>query len=1048
MADPEVSAKLRITREGDPKAFAEVGDASRDLAARVREARPDLEAAARTIDEFSRSAEQAAPEVAASTAKMAEGLRTLSRSSSAGDLKSGVDQVLESFEELVTAGGEAGEEIVAGFEGLPEALDKFRTASSELAESLEGTGKVAAKLEVPAGVAPGVEAVASGAQHLRAAVSELDGPLVGFEQRVGALRLPLAETARDLSSVGASARETAPEVSAAAEEMAASLDRIGKSESFEDLKANIDSAREALVRLRDTGVESVEGLEDKLKDLEKTLADLGDTVDKIDEPLAEAFDRAGEKVRDFGAKAEAGLGSSKAAGAQAQRAMADLEEEIRRLEASGGNLSEGQVAELEKLKAAHREAVVEVAKNTAAQEKFAKQTSEAGQALTGQIKPIRDVGDLLEGINPQFARTAARVGLVFEAVKVGAEVLDSVQEHLNGLAKELGGTGEEFAGLFDGMGKVIPGVERAIGDLALAVADYEGYLRKVKAPQADWSDQTEELANLQRILRREGIDPANLSLAQARERYQQVVQEVRTAREEIKKLADQVFGSTKEWTRHAEAVEGLRRQYPNTIGLATGQTEALRKIVKDLADEAIATGRQLPESIRGWAKELGVATTEAEQFALAQKKVAESQHLTVESVRKSAQEARALIAQVVKANRDLLSDEDLGKILKKPIQGVIDDAEALGKSIDQVSPKMAEWARHWGIVGTAAEKQAAKHTAAVEALQESVFGAKLAGKELEEAARVLIEVSDSIADKPLFRAQKPEEFAKWQAEVTRVIEAYRTAGKLIPTELAHVADAARVVVYAYERANEGQAAFAGGGNDVGNAMVTITRTGEGAVKAIELVGQATKKAGADAKESAAEQAQSAELVAAVHEATTVRIRRGADGRLEAYNAEGVGIHDLAERGVKAAQDLAAAGAEADKASEGFVKVGQAAESGKAIGEVGAAARQAGADLKQGGEDAGASKGGYGAVADEIGKLGEAGSTAAAKLRGLEEQLAEIETRVAAVTSTVQSVVGALDQLPSRYEAAVGASLPHLDRLLAKLREIANEDDAVATPGAA
>ncbi|HEV7670116.1 MAG TPA: hypothetical protein VGS22_16485 [Thermoanaerobaculia bacterium] len=900
MSDPEVSAKLKVTREGDPKAFTEVGDAATDLASKVRDLKPALEAGADGLDDVAKAAKASAPDVAEATQALSDGFRDLARSSSAGEIKTGLNEIVDAMQQLGDLGSDATGELQDSLKDIPGLLDKAREAAEGIEEPLERAAAAAAKIEVPAATATGVQNVATGVDRLRDAVGQIEGPIGKFSGTMDGLQRPLSESARGLGEVAASARETSPAVASAAEEVANALLRLGQSEGLDDLQEGLAAAREAMEDLKAKGTESVEGLGDALEGLDSQLGHLKATVERLADPLAESFDRASERVGEFSKKADAGLAGTKASGAAAQRAIADLETEIARLRAAGEHVSDAQIQGLEQLKAAHHAAIEEVAKNTAAQKEFAKESEEAGRSVSGQVKPIHDFGDLLEGLDPRLAKAATRVGLLYGALQVADETMEKTHEVLLGLSQAVGLTDEAFEKWWNR----IPNGKNILTALGSTIGDSQGTLEEFQKAFGLYREDTLELANLYRFLRQQGIDPTNLSLDEAREKYDQVNLRVRESQAELQKLTDKIAGSTAEWERHVKAVQPLENLYQTTAGMASGQLAPLKKILQELADQAIATGRELPLGLQLWARSLGVATTEAEQFAAAQRKVADSQHLTLASIREEAQGARALIAQVIKANKDVMDDADFGKLLKKPIQAVIDDAEKLGLTIEQVSPKMAEWAKHWNIVGTAAEAAAKKHDAAVAIILDKVVGITTGGKALKELADQLTDVVKHLGNLDTLKIREPEAFERLRVEVQEVIDAFLAMGQKVPKALTDIGDKVGVYVGNLDRAVTSQTAFAGGAEKVGKAAEGSAKSIEIHKRFVEADAEALDKAAGSAGNSAAATVAADSAVQKSAGTKKVVLTETAGGIVKQYEEVAIASEDSAARAVIANARLA------------------------------------------------------------------------------------------------------------------------------------------------
>lgn len=859
------------------------------------------------------------------------------------------------------------------------------------------------------------------------------------------------ETAADIGSLGAAAGDVQAPLSqltasfktfvadfggifgdakADAEAFVEAIDEIGQAKGLEQQKAAVEKATAAWEAFGEKVPENVRAAVGEVANFEKVLAELKSVSAGLADPIVAAAGQASSAVAAASAAVESGSTGATRALVQARIAVEAYAEELRKAQAAGATITGDQVAELQRLQSEYEATRGKLAEFRKTQADVRKEVAEGTEQIGGNVHQVGSLGDILTQVNPGLANFALKWATVTAALAVAFTALGKVESGLVALERRLGGTGEAFEGLLaDG---TIPGVIHGFQQLdrwrqfvADGLVALDARLGVINGGLDETGVGTEELANLQRILRNEGIDPTNLSLDQMRQRLKDLAAELDVQRAAQLAYNESVLGSVKGLEQTQERLLGLIEEVRKRGALTPEQTEAFGSAIAAGVEELIAAGVQLDPVLAGVARGLGNVTTQAGQTAQANERLAAS----VGASRKELDQQAASLVKTVEAIRNLnpeITAEQLRSLVGDDFQALLD---ALGKVGAEGPAAFTKLAGEIGVVSSATE-DLQKRT---DALLQKILGSnKLTIEGLKKQQAELKAVLELVNPKEL-KFENPEAFTRLQEEVKKVLEGFREFGIKVPQWLADAATGADLFVAAIEVAGANMTPFADGVRDVGSAATAAASGLASGAQATTQMGGAAQQGGGfirrlsgeilevgKAAEASGEDVDRigdriVEVGTAADQTGNVIRRTGEDVNLFAASAKQAG-----EEAQGAAAGVTAAGNAAGDAATSFVEAGRKAT------EAGTAVKTAGKGAKEGAV-------GFGDLDVEAVEATGAVEELKGAVEGATESIAAIDERVAALSITVGGLVTAIGNLATvRFAEPILAELALVDVKLAEI----------------
>ncbi|HVF61676.1 MAG TPA: hypothetical protein VNJ70_17860 [Thermoanaerobaculia bacterium] len=872
--------------------------------------------------------------------------------------------------------------------------------------------KVSAKLTVDReGDAAAFEETASDVRDLGAAAGDAQAPLGGL----------LAEFKRFASESG----EAFGPAKADLEEFAGALEELAAAEGLEQQKAAVDKATAAWEKFGERVPESVRGAVKELSTFDSLLDELQSVGAGLADPIVAAAGRARQAVAEASSEVKNRSTEARTAVVEARVAVEDYAEALREAKAAGATVTGDQVAELERLQTEYNGAVQELAKFRRAQQDVKREVDEGAEAIGGNVQRINSLDDIMKQVNPRLANFALRWGAIAAGVAVAFTAIDKLEAKLNQLSVALGGAEDAFD-----IHPILPPLNQGVESLAQGVDDLSVAIERLKSGDLRGAllgvgQGAEELANLQRILRSEGIDPTNLSLEEQRRRVEELGRTQAVQRGEQTAYNESVLGSVAAFEEAQRRVLALVEEVRRGGALSPEQVERLRDALSGLAEFGALLGRDLNPQLAEAARGLGIATTEAERTAQGLERLAASAGASARELAKQTAELLKTIEATQKLNPNL-NTEQLSALFKEPIQAALDAYAALGAQAPAELQKIAD---KLGVVSSATE-ELAKRT---DALLEKILGSsKLTVAELKKQQEELRGVLELVDPKKL-KFENPEAFARLQEEIKKLLEGFREFGIKVPQWLAEAATGADLFVAAMEVAGASVTPFAGATRDLGVAATDAASGLAGGAQATQQLGTAAQGTGQIVRRLTGEVLEVGEAAeasgedvdriggrivevgeAADHTGDVIR-RTGEDVNLFAASAKQAG-----EEAQGAAAGVTAAGDAAGDAATSFVEAGRKAT------EAGTAVKTAGKGAKEGAS-------GFGDLDVEAVEATGAVEELRGAVEGATQSIAVIDERVAALSITVGGLVTAVGNLAAvRFAEPILAELALVDVKLAEV----------------
>ncbi len=599
---------------------------------------------------------------------------------------------------------------------------------------------------------------------------------------------------------------------------------LGQAEGLEEQKAKVEEALEAWESFGKKVPANVRAALDAVVPFNQVTAELKSVAAGLADPIVSGFARAKAAVDEASAAAKSGGAAAQRALVEARLAVEAYADELIEAQAAGATITGDQVERLEELQAEYNSAQTQVAKFRRTQQDVRRDVDDATAAIGGNVQQVRSLDQLMLQINPRVANFALKWGAVLGAVTVATSALGAVEDKLIELDKAAGGTGETFEGLLSGP---IPVVSKSLETLASGLATLvesaervrEGDLRGALLGVAEGAG---ELANLQRILRQEGLDPTNLSLEEMRAKVEELARTQAAQRSQQAAFNADILGSAKSFEEAQRQLRGLVAETVNLGALSGPQVEAFRAAFQRVIDTGALLGQTIDPELQRIARGLGLATTETERAAAAQREWTESLGVSRVELEREAE----LLARRARLFADANPQLDAKGLRNSPVGEEVQKAlDAFERLKLEAPAALQALAAAWGVTSTTTEEAVKRQKAAVADLLESIRGGAVAtAEQIHEQAAILERALAQIDIKALDTAS----LARARQEILDLLTAFRNLGEQVPLWLARAATSAGLFVAQMEVASGAAGTLAGKADDLSRAGGDVTASLDGA----------------------------------------------------------------------------------------------------------------------------------------------------------------------------------------------------------------------------
>lgn len=427
--------------------------------------------------------------------------------------------------------------------------------------------------------------------------------------------------------------------------------------------------------------------------------------------LGDLYDNAREKLKTFAETVEKGNEGVEEGATRALLTLRRLQQAAEDLKASGRNLTDDQVRELEELERAYKDAVRGAGEYKRAQIEATRDV-ESATARTGEYRgSISSLADVFEQVSPKAARFALQGTAVVGALTAGYSAGTKFREGLGELDKLLGTSMLQSMDNF---------VQRAF--LMQQAMD-----RLVGALQSP-AEESRELLNILNILRAQGIKPVSSNLDELRAQLDQVSR----AKGEVAQEALAAKAAQEEWTASMglsrEELDKQSKELAKFVAAfieqndqldLSGISSRLKDQIQGILDKYRDLGTEAPKELQKVANALGILST-AQQETLDkhkqflgeyQKAINDALGGVDEDVQERAAAIKETLANLAPKQNELrfLPPEQQAK-LREELEEMIDTLRAAGQAItpeiQQIANQVGLLVPQWEAVAPAADSGA------------------------------------------------------------------------------------------------------------------------------------------------------------------------------------------------------------------------------------------------------------------------------------------------------------------------------------------------------
>lgn len=420
---------------------------------------------------------------------------------------------------------------------------------------------------------------------------------------------------------------------------------------------------------------------------------------------------------------------------------------------------------------------------------------------------------------------------------------------------------------------------------------------------------------------------------------------------------------------------------------------------KNGIDPVGLSAEQVAAKIEELSRKKNQAAADAKALSEAEEEWAAKLGLSGKALDESSKKLATYIADFAKQNSQL-SATDLGKIFGPMIQEVLDGYARLGK---EAPPEVKKLADGWGVLTTAAQKAANEQSKIVDQMVEDINGA---AKGLKGSLEAQLKTLNDVFSKLDFGSMGAEQIEKSKQFLQEYVDTSRKAGQQIPKDVADQSASLGILVSAMEVAAEGSTGLATEQGKVGGAAQGSATAYDAATRSLKtLEGEVATSTVAFDKSTGVMKTVGTEVGKATVEydkATgTLRTVETAHSTLgAAAKTAGGDVKEGATKAGEGKQALEEAGKAAGDAGTGLDAAKRGAEG---LGAAGDAAKTAATNIKtplgEVGTAAGEAATALGSIETTIGRLNSL------NLSGLVTSLKAVETQARTTKAAIDAIDG-------------------------------------------
>ncbi|MEO7795546.1 MAG: hypothetical protein ABIV06_12320 [Thermoanaerobaculia bacterium] len=689
----------------------------------------------------------------------------------------------------------------------------------------------------------------------------------------------------------------------------------------------------------------------------------------------------------------------------------------------------GSADDLDKIQASLEKVVVAAEKFAAAKGPEAQTASvrelEAawtsfGEEFSEQIEQnselAKSFADGLEQIRQKGADLADPITSGLREVKEELEALDASGE--NGFRGFENGAAKARTSINELKSAIASAEEegRDVGDGAReSLAQLEGQLEKTSRKAAEFRNTQEDVKDEMKSMRSE-TDLGRGSINDLGDIFERMSPKISKFIGTAAGIAGALYAGYEAGTKLREGLnwltdggfdEGVQGLISNVLGLEESfdsNADAAQRLQNNMRilkangiDPVGLSAAEVEKKVAALTKAKNDSRQAAEDLSKAEEKWAESLDLSGKSLDESSKKLATYIADFAKQNQQL-SQTDLAKIFGPMIQGVLDSYARLGK---EAPAEVAKLASGWGVLTSAAQKAANDQKKIVDEMVADITGA---ADGLKASLQAQLATLSAVFSKIDFGNLGADQIEKAKTFLQQYVDTSRKAGEQIPEDIADQAASMGILVAQMEITSKGASGLSTEqGKVAGSAQAGAT--------AFDAASRSLKTLEGEVKASSVEFDKSTGVMKTVatevgkttveyDEATgTLRTIKGAHTELgAAAKTAGTDVKEGATKAGEGKQALEEAGKAAGAAGTGLDAAKKGAEG---LGAAGDAAKTAATNIKAPLADVGTAAGSaataLGTIESTIARLN------ALNLSGLITALKAVETQALATKLAIDSI---------------------------------------------
>jgi len=495
------------------------------------------------------------------------------------------------------------------------------------------------------------------------------------------------------------------------------------------------------------------------------------TLELVREGDADVFKNAARDLQSLGAEGETaagkllhanaalqnvdegGLARAAAGAAKLKVAIDEYAAALDKAKAAGQNVSGDQLQALERLNSAYDHAVAKAAAYRASQEQTGRAVASSKAATDLSAGSIQNLGDVAALASPKLATLAgpiaAIIGTAIAAYKAGGQLKDMLDKL---------GFSKDIEALFSSWIEGADHAARETANLGLS---------------------TQELTNIEHVLRTSGIDPTNLSIRQQVDAYNKLVGAKQAAAQGADKLIAKINEERLALEQQANslvvAVKAFESATPDASKIQ------IARIFKDqfqaVLDGAQKLGISVPQEFQKIADSLGIVSTQTQQHFQRIEQAAEAfyQKITGSATvtrQQLEEEAKGITLALTKIDFNALDTKKLDEA-KAKVQQLVDSFRGAGEKIPE---DLAAAADKLGVLVSALERSGEGFTSFAAGSHQAAGSTVEVTERIDAAGRKIVEVTDAAKQAAQGFGSVADKAEKAGASVQSVSDAAQSAG--------------------------------------------------------------------------------------------------------------------------------------------------------------------------------------------------------------------------------------------------------------------------------